>query len=195
MHCVPSPVPKRSGASWEQRHVMAGRMEAHMQRVRRARSRVDTDSPSGWHPTKGEPYESRSEQRRRRQQRFEMLRDSAASDPTAVRYEIDDRPRSPERPPSAGATRHQVTVHAPAISRRPATAGRNPIPRYGRPDSAPEMPSAENVGGPEQVLGSATFAAFVTALAGLDEACRAEVLDAAAAAAYDERLMRHFRGP
>jgi hypothetical protein len=57
------------------------------------------------------------------------------------------------------------------------------------------MPSAENVGGPEQVLGSATFAAFVTALAGLDEACRAEVLDAAAAAAYDERLMRHFRGP
>uniref|UniRef100_A0A7S1M057 Uncharacterized protein n=1 Tax=Neobodo designis TaxID=312471 RepID=A0A7S1M057_NEODS len=189
MHCVPAPSAGRGGGSWEQRHVLAGRMEAHMQRVRRARCRVDTDSPAGWHPSSGEPYESKSEQRRRRQRRFEAMRQTAAADASAVHYEIDDRPRSPPRPVSAGATRHQVTVHAPHLSRRPASAmAKKPVPRLGRADR-----SEVAAGGPEEVINSPAFAAFVSALAGLNEADRAEVMDAAGAAAYDERLMRQFR--
>lgn len=238
MQCVPSPLRDRSYGSTDHRHEILWRMRAHNDRVRSATKRVNTDSPAGWRPQYGETYHAAFEGRRRQRERFAAMRAAAEAHPTGVHYDIDDHPRSPPRPASAGVTRSEVTIHAPVAAQRalvgplrlsPAAGGTSTttttiVPRLGGGNASGAKSSSgggmstpalyqsqransgetsKNAGGggnsssntlsAADAVADPAFAAFVTLLAKLGEADRAETLEAASVAAYEERLMRMFR--
>jgi hypothetical protein len=180
MHIVPSPYRDRNTAP-DQRHVESSRMISHVDRIRRAKPRVDSDSPLAWSHALGSAYRHTEGPPLRTQQRLATLRQRSVQ--YGVGYDIEDRPKSPPRPASAGIIRTRVKVAAPVAVR----AADGTIAR------ADGRPAGRDAGDRvSAVRMSPEYKAFISLLAQLTDAEATHVVEAAHTAAYEERLLAQF---